>query len=258
MRISRLYFQEPLSEGTTITLGREKTHYIKNVLRLRPGTRLSVFDGSGAEYPAELIEISRNECSLSIGAATFPATESPIKIELIQGLARPEHMDIAIRKTAELGVTAIRPLLASRSQGTTDQAKLAKRWDHWKNIAISASEQCGRTKVAYIHAACDLTALLEDIGEKPESKECRLLLNASAASFNWSPAPLTGGIIRVAVGPEGGFTNDETTRLEACGFTDLGLGPRVLRTETASIAALTLIQHYWGDANSTGRTTKTE
>lgn len=240
--IPRLYLESdtPLATGQTRPLEREPGHYLTRVLRLRPGGELRLFDGRGGEWQATLIR-TEPHCLLNIGAHLPCSRESPVAITLVQGLIKPNAMELVIQKSVELGVNRILPLLARRS---VDRPR--ERPDRWRRIAIEAAEQCGRDRVAEILPPTPWEALPNLLAEGPRIlfwEEARH--DSLTALLPASPPPTH---LTLLVGPEGGFHPEEAAFAQArlgCGLA--GLGPRVLRAETAALAALTAAQLLWGD-----------
>jgi 16S rRNA (uracil1498-N3)-methyltransferase len=225
MRTPRLYFPQALVNGETIQIGGQAAHHIKHVLRLRPGSGISVFDGQGNEYNAVLIDIGRKEVTAIIGKRTAGIAESPLQITLAQGVARNERMDIILQKAVELGVTTIQPLWMQRCQTHLKAARLEKRIQHWLGVIISACEQCGRNTLPRLAAPDSLQHWIKSLRSLTPSREN----------------------ICILVGPEGGLSPDEQLLAGSAGFLDIRLGPRILRTETAALTALAGMQTLWGD-----------
>jgi 16S rRNA (uracil1498-N3)-methyltransferase len=230
MRTPRLYLPQALARGETIQIGGQSAHHIKHVLRLRPGTGISVFDGQGNEYNAVLVTIDRAEVSAIIGEHAATIAEPALQITLAQGIARNDRMDIILQKAVELGVTSIQPLWMQRCQTHLKAARLEKRIQHWLGIIISACEQCGRSTLPHLAAPDSYQRWINSL---PEGS-CRLL------------APPRENIC-VLIGPEGGLNPDEQLLAGAAGFLGVRLGPRILRTETAALTALAGMQTLWGD-----------
>ncbi len=241
MRISRFYLAQTLSPGATIQLSDESAHYLRTVLRLKKGAELVVFNGDGGEYPASVAEVHKEAVRLALGAFNPHETESPLRISLGLGISRGERMDLAIQKAVELGVSAITPLLAERCVVQLDEgARKAQRLRHWRKIVQSACEQCGRNRVPEVFEPLQLDAWTE------RQSGLRLFLDPyGTLSLRELPPP--GGPICLLSGPEGGFSGNERKAAITAGFMAIRLGPRVLRTETAALAALTAIQTLWGD-----------
>ena len=241
MRIPRVHVESELMASAVIALAQAQSHYLKNVLRLPAGARLILFNGTEAfDYLAELI-VEGKKLSARITAVTPVQTESPLNCEIIQGLGRSDHMDWMIQKTTELGVTRIRLFNAERTQSPLKTAKLEKKLQHWRSVAISACEQSGRALLPEIlfysnldqaisASAVDRVLLLDFEGEPLPS-----LLNQPQQS------------IGILLGPEGGLNQAEIEQTQRAGCKRASLGPRVLRTETAAASALAIVQALAGD-----------
>ncbi len=240
MRISRLYVDASLSEGATLRLDEDSGHYLRSVLRLKKGFQLTVFNGDGQEYEARVEIASREGVWLAIGARRFRETESPLFTHLGLGISRGERMDFALQKAVELGVSRITPLLTEHCVVRLDEGKKGHRLQHWQRIIRSACEQSGRNRLPIL----DEPLKLEDWLEQPTGS--RLLLDPQGTA---SLASLTPPEDRVTLlsGPEGGFADRERDWARQAGFIPVRLGPRILRTETAVLAALAAAQTLWGD-----------
>ncbi len=241
MRISRFFLPQSLSSGATIQLADKSAHYLRTVLRLKKGADLVVFNGEGGEYPATLVEVHKEVVRLALGTLNPHETESPIHIALGLGISRSERMDLAIQKAVELGVSAITPLSTERCVvQLDDDARKIQRLHHWRKIVQSACEQCGRNRVPEVFEPLKLDEwAVRQIG-------LRLFLDPGGTKA-LRELPRPDGPICLLSGPEGGFTGNERKTAAAAGFMAIRLGPRVLRTETAALAALTAIQTLWGD-----------
>jgi len=243
MRVPRLHVDEPVTAGAELRLPEGAARHLRAVLRLRPGAALVVFDGRGASYQAQLLAAARGEVRVRVGEPLAEDVEAPLAVTLALGISRGERMDLAIQKAVELGVAAIQPLLTERSVVRLDGARAARRRAHWQGVAVSACEQCGRNRVPPLAPI----APLGDWLAAPAGPGLRLMpdprartgLDALPGAGN---APLT-----LLVGPEGGLAPAERGLAAERGFTAVRLGPRVLRTETAVIAALAAVMTLWGD-----------
>jgi len=241
MRISRFFLPQPLIPGATIQLADESAHYLRTVLRLKKGADLIVFNGEGGEYPAKLLEAHKEAVKLALGALNPHETESPLPIALGLGISRGERMDLAIQKAVELGASAITPLFTERCVvQLDDDARKFQRLRHWRKIAQSACEQCGRNRVPDIFKPLKLDEWAV------EQNGLRLFLDPGGTK-SLKELPRPHGPICLLSGPEGGFTGNERKTATEAGFMAIRIGPRVLRTETAALAALTAIQTLWGD-----------
>jgi len=245
----RVFVSDPLSPSDEYRLPDEQGHYLSRVLRLKPGDQVLLFDGSGYEYPAIVTEASGKKVFLQIGSAVGRDTDSPLKVRLIQGVSRGERMDFVVQKATELGVDRISPVLTEFSVVKLSAERAKRRLRHWQKIAQSACEQCGRNRIPVIDPPRSMPDFLRDSA----AADCRLLLLPSASRPLHEIDPPAADI-DLLIGPEGGFSAMEHEMLTHAGFEAVLLGPRVLRTETAALAALTLLQANWGDlGNSSGK-----
>lgn len=243
MRVARLHIAQPLTGSGQVSLGEQASHHIMRVLRLRPGAALIVFDGSGHQYDATLLRATRRGAAIEIGALLGAATESPLHVTLVQGVSRGERMDLVMQKATELGVAAIIPVLSERSVVKLSGPRAARRTEHWQRVLISACEQSGRVRVPALAAPVDF----DDWLATPEPVSTRLVLQpGSTGNIATLDRPADGRVL-VAIGPEGGFSPREKELLGKRGFIPVAMGPRILRTETAALAALALVQAAWGD-----------
>ncbi|MBA1273660.1 16S rRNA (uracil(1498)-N(3))-methyltransferase [Stutzerimonas azotifigens] len=238
MRLSRFFIDAPLTLGQH-ELPEAQAHYIGRVLRLSAGHAVQLFDGSGIEYVGQLTEVGKKRVSVELTESQPGLLESPLRVHLGQGLSRGERMDWAIQKATELGVSEITPLLSERCEVRLNDDRADKRLQHWRQIAISACEQCGRSVLPQIQAPVSL----EDWLQRTEA-DLKLLLHPVAEPLGSHARPST---LALLIGPEGGITDGEIERARACGFQPARLGPRVLRTETAPVVALSVAQQLWGD-----------
>jgi 16S rRNA (uracil1498-N3)-methyltransferase len=243
MSTLRLFSPVQVRANASLSLGGEQARYVGRVLRLRPGDALTVFDGNGGEFSATVGFVSKQELNLSIGEHVSRDTESWLRIRLVQGISRGERMDIVIQKATELGVHRISPVLTDFSVVKLSSDRAAKRRVHWQRIAQSACEQCKRNIVPEIDAP---RSLIDWFSDDAGSDEPKLILRADA--IDTMPAiEVPGRDLTILVGPEGGFSEAEHERAAAVGMRAVRLGPRVLRTETAALAALSIAQANWGD-----------
>lgn len=240
MRIPRVYEPQPLIEGAELLLNDSAVQHLGRALRMRPGESIRLFDGQGHEHQAELVELSKRAIRVRVGTPLDTTSESPLQLELGQVMSRGERMDFVVQKATELGVSRIVPLFSERCEVKLNSERQLKRQQHWQQIAISACEQCGRSRVPEISAPQPLQQWLQQC-----QSELKLVLHPDAPlALSQRPAPGSAGLL---IGPEGGLSDDEINQARQAGFESLRLGPRVLRTETAPLAALTLLQYLWGD-----------
>ena len=267
MRNPRLYVDVPLATGETVTLPEAAGHYLRKVLRLGSGDALTVFDGRGGEYEATVTRASRAMVEVAVGAHRAVERESPLSVELGQGICKGDRMDLVVQKATELGVRTIHPLLCGRTVVQLDPARAERRVAHWRAIAVHAARQSGRTRVPHVAAVEELGTWLShpadsSAGATPGGGGCeepgtwrsrpedglKIVLSPHAgASLSDLAPPAPGKTVRLLVGPEGGLSPREVEHACAAGFTGLRLGPRVLRTETAALVALSVLQARWGD-----------
>ncbi len=238
MRLSRFFVDTPLSLGQH-ELPEAQAHYIARVLRLTSGAALQLFDGSGQEYRGELAEVGKKRVSVTLSEQLPGMAESPLHIHLGQGLSRGERMDWAIQKATELGVSEITPLFSERCEVRLNDERADKRLAHWRQVAISACEQCGRSVLPTIHPPLPMADWAKSC-----AAELKLILHPVAVPLTEHARPAS---LAFLIGPEGGFSEEEVQQAMASGFTAARLGPRVLRTETAPVVALSVAQQLWGD-----------
>jgi len=241
MRIPRIHTDHGLAEGETIALGDAQSHYLKNVLRLKPGAALRLFDGRAAVDHAARLDFDGKTALAAVEGPVPAAAESPLSSQVMQALAKPEHVDWMLQKTTELGVHRVLLFNAARTQTPLKGSRLERKLAHWRGVAISACEQCGRARLPLIEFQPDLRAALA-----ATIPGHRILLDAGGAPL---PSLLRAPASSVAIllGPEGGLAADEIQLAREAGFASASLGPRVLRTETAAVAALAIAQATIGD-----------
>jgi 16S rRNA (uracil1498-N3)-methyltransferase len=243
MASTRLFVNDPLVSATELQLGRDQAHYLGRVLRLRNGDRLTVFNGDNGEFDAHVTSIAKNSATIVVDAALETATESALKVHLVQGISRGERMDFVVQKATELGVKRITPVFTEYGVVKLNDARAAKRNDHWQSVAIGACEQSGRIRPPLIDAPVDLNAWF---GAGTKEADLDLILKPGAATpLSSIAAPVTK--VCLLIGPEGGFSDTEYEDAEIAGFAAVSLGPRVLRTETAALTAIAVVQSLWGD-----------
>ncbi|MFT6916040.1 MAG: 16S rRNA (uracil1498-N3)-methyltransferase [Motiliproteus sp.] len=240
MRLTRVYEPQPLIEGAEISLSDSAVQHLGRALRMRPGESVLLFDGAGHEHRAELLELSKRSISVRVGPASQRSQESSLAIELGQVMSRGERMDYAVQKATELGVTRIQPLFSERCEVKLSSERQDKRLQHWQQVAISACEQCGRSQVPEILPPLSLSLWLART-----DGELKLVLHPDAAKPLSQRQPPAS--VDLLIGPEGGLSDQEIAQARDAGFESLQLGPRVLRTETAPVAALSVLQYLWGD-----------
>jgi 16S rRNA (uracil1498-N3)-methyltransferase len=240
---TRLFVSGQLINGSEVLIEGDRARYLGRVLRLRVGDEITVFNGEGPEWSATIGTMTKTTATLGINDSHEAGTESPLKIHLVQGISRGERMDFVVQKATELGVKRITPVLTEYGVVKLDQARREKRRDHWASVAANACEQSGRTRLPLI----DPPMSLKDwFGYKPDDVDAELVL-APAASSSLAQIETPSTKVCLLIGPEGGFSESEYEDAAITGFTAVSLGPRILRTETAAIAALSVLQSLWGD-----------
>jgi len=238
MRSHRFYTAIDLTIDASIELPPEAAHHCIQVLRYKVGDPLTLFNGDGFDYSATISEINKKQCTVKIAQKNDPKNESPLKIHLLQGIARGDKMDFIIQKAIELGVTEITPVFTQRSNVKLDEKKLEKKQLHWNKTIISACEQSGRAVIPKLNAAISLDEI--------KKSECvSIYLEPQATKF-FSSLELADQI-SVVIGPEGGFSHDDLSQLNRVGFKGVKIGPRILRTETAGLSAISILQSHFGD-----------
>lgn len=243
MRLTRVHVDLPLAEGREIDLPEGPAGHLGRVLRLGVGDACVLFNGDGHDYDARVVAAGKRDMRVAIDAARPVANESPLSITLLQGIARGEKMDLILQKATELGVSAIRPLHSQRSEVKLDEARGAKRLAHWQSVVTSACEQSGRAVVPLVSAPEPLQAVIHGL---PEGGT-RLILDPMATETFATLSRAEGSPVVLAVGPEGGWSPQDREQLLAGGFYGVRLGPRILRTETAGLAAMAALQSRFGD-----------
>lgn len=243
MRTIRIHVDQPLAVGTTVALPAQAAEHVARVLRMGVGDPLVLFNGDGHDYAAIITEAGKRQVVVNVAAAEAVHRESPLQLVLAQGVARGEKMDLIVQKATELGVSAIVPLATERSEVKLDGDRAAKRLAHWQAVVASACEQSGRAVVPAIAAPQPLAAWLASLGSQ-DALRLALLPEGTLRSNALRPTP-AGALL--VVGPEGGLGDRDIAALTAHGFAGLQLGPRILRTETAGLAAIAALQALHGD-----------
>jgi 16S rRNA (uracil1498-N3)-methyltransferase len=250
VRLTRVYVEGELTAGSVVELPPDTASHIAKVLRARSGDELILFNGDGREFDGAITAVRGSRVSASVGNSRPVDRESPLAITLLQCVPRGDRMDFVVQKAAELGVARIVPALSQRSVVRLDKGQTESKAVHWRAVAVSACEQCGRNRLPIIEAA---QPLLGYLGRPAACAGPRLVFEPQSAlhrrAVAENPAAADGGIIEaeIAIGPEGGFAPDELEAFRIAGFSRAGLGPRVLRTETAAIAAIVWLQVRFGD-----------
>jgi 16S rRNA (uracil1498-N3)-methyltransferase len=246
VRLTRIHVPGSLAAGTQVDLPAQAGAHLTRVLRLEAGAPLTLFDGAGGEFTATLL-INGKQVAARVTRHDAIERESPLRMTLLQGVARGERMDLVVQKATELGVSRIVPVLAERSVVKVDARQSERKREHWQAIAISACEQCGRNRVPEIGAPI---ALADSLAALPaDSLRFLLAADASEALTDVAARGARRPIV-LLIGPEGGLADNEREFARANGFVACRLGPRVMRTETAGLAALAVLQAIAGDFSS--------
>jgi 16S rRNA (uracil1498-N3)-methyltransferase len=255
MRLTRVFVDGDLKPGSVVELARDTASHLAKVLRARSGDEIVLFNGDGREYMGAIEAVRGSRISAAIGAARPVDRESTFQITLVQCVPRGDRMDFIVQKATELGVERIVPVLSQRSVVRLDEAQAISKQAHWQAVAVSACEQCGRNRLPRMEAPRPLLSYLGGLASAaPPAGILRLILEPDRSQppqdgertlSSGTPAPAAGA--EIAIGPEGGFAPEELEAFELCTFARVGLGPRVLRTETAAIAAIVVLQARYGD-----------
>lgn len=249
MRLSRFFINESLSPGQDLALPAYLVNYIVNVLRLKTGMELIFFNGKevqgkSGEYTAILTQVSKRHCHVLIKQFVEKDLESPISTHLFQGISRSERMDYTIQKAVELGINHITPVFTQRSNlKKLTEKQLEKKMSHWQAVANSACEQSGRTRLITVNMPVTLNQMAD------LNSELNLLLSPTAPTAIMELKATAAHSINIFIGPEGGLSKDEIDYAKNNGYHEINLGKRILRTETAGLVILTLVQFLWGDLN---------
>lgn len=240
MRTPRFYEPQAFTEGQTFNLSDGATQHVSRALRMRPGDQLILFNGDGCEYYAELTEVAKRSARAQITKIATPTRQSPLKVTIGQSVSRGERMDYAIQKATELGMQQMVPLFTERCEVRLNAERQDKRRQHWQQVAVSACEQSLRCDVPEITAPQSLNEWINSV-----EADLKLVLH------HHTEQPLGDfdkpESIALLIGPEGGLSETEVEQALAQGFKPVAFGPRVFRTETAPVAALSVLQYIWGD-----------
>lgn len=249
MRLTRVHVDAPLASCAVIALPEEAAGHLIRVLRLAQGDAIRLFNGQGGEYDARIATIGRKDVSVEVGSHHAIERESPLHITLLQGIARGEKMDLILQKATELGIKAVTPVTTLRSSVRLDENSTARKHEHWQGVLTSACEQSGRNRLPVLGKATSLAT-----AAAAQQAHLKLLLEpeADAASLKTLLAAafhtaMQNPALCLLVGPEGGLDPQEVELAKQAGFVSCQLGPRVLRTETAALAALAALQALAGD-----------
>lgn len=243
----RFFIDQPKIEvpASAVVTGSDVRH-IKNVLRLKPGDEVRLFDGKGLEYDARIVSLGSDRVELLATRSFCSETESPVQIAVAQGFLKDKKMDELIRQLTELGITAWVPFFAERSVPKPDKQRLDSRMERWKNIAKESLKQCRRGRIPEISAPVSFEAVL-NMGK---AFDFRIMFWENEQTNFAFPREQRSGhyeTVFAMLGPEGGFAPDEVERAMSCGWVSAALGPRILKAETATISAVTLLQYFFGD-----------
>lgn len=242
----RFYYPDNLGSGSEVPLPPEASHHAARVLRLAVGEPVVLFNGRGGEYQGRITRSNRGEIWVKTGAFFDDARESPLEVTLGQGLSSGERMDLTLQKAVELGVSAIRPLATERSVVKLSGDRAVRRAEHWQNLVVAACAQCGRNLIPEVSDLQRFDQWLAQLTRDVAADELRLMMSPQA-ELSLRALPTPPKKIVLLAGPEGGLSPQEAALALNYGFTPVRLGPRVLRTETAALAALAAMQALWGD-----------
>lgn len=240
MRIPRIFTPQPLTSGQMIELEETSSHHLNKVLRMQPGRELILFNGEGGEFAASIVNINKKFVSVMPGDFDVSNRQSPLRLELAIAVSRGERMDWVLQKATELGVTSVTPLFTERTEVKLTGERLDKKLNHWHQILISACEQCQRNILPTLNSPETLENWLPQVDANAKF----VLHHRDSRGF---PSEKTFASVALLIGPEGGLSEAEIALAVANEFLPLTLGPRVLRTETAPVAAISLVQYLWGD-----------
>lgn len=243
MRLTRVHVDLPLAPGMEVSLPEAPAAHLARVLRLGVGDACVLFNGDGRDYAARVVANGKRELRVAITGAMAVESESPLRIILLQGIARGEKMDLILQKATELGVAGILPLSSQRSEVKLDESRAAKRLAHWRNVVVAACEQSGRAMVPSVAAPGSLAQVLAGL----PAGGLRLTLDPAGSLAISGLEALDASPLLLAVGPEGGWSPADRDQLREAGFQGLRMGPRILRTETAGLAAIAALQAGFGD-----------
>jgi 16S rRNA (uracil1498-N3)-methyltransferase len=238
---ARFYLDAPLRAGGVCTLSEDAAHHAIHVLRLREGDEVTLFNGRGGEFAARIASIQRLRIAIDLLQHRPIEREPPLRVTLVQGVSAGEKMDSTVRKAVELGVAEVQPVLAARSVARPKGERAENRRAHWQKVAIAACEQCGRNRIPEVHP-------LIAVSEYRAAGAGMKILLSPQAQLRFSKAIQDSTAFILAAGPEAGFTAEEEAALAGGGFVPASLGPRVLRTETAAVAALAALSALRGDS----------
>ncbi len=238
--VPRIYWPEELVAGQNLTIDGDRAHHLLRVLKRGKGDEVLLFTSPDREYPARIMATGKQQLQLHIDELRQVRRESPLRSVLVQAIARGDRMDYSVQKAVELGVWAIQPVLSQYGGVQLDARRLTRKQTHWQAIAMAAAEQSGRTQVPPVR---DCLRLQDWLGQTPRHG----FVLAPGANGDWPSAPAPEQEVCILVGPEGGLSETELQLARQGGLMPLSLGPRILRTETAGVVALSALQLRWGD-----------
>lgn len=242
----RFYTNTPMTLGASVQLSANAAAHATRALRLEVGDNATLFNGDGFDYECTLTSVSKNAVHASISSACQLHNESPLNITLLQAISSGDRMDFTIQKAVELGVSSIQPVTSQRSLVKLSAERAEKRSEHWQNIVISACEQSGRSIVPKVNATLSYSHLFAHLAQTTSAGACKIILAPDAKQRLATMAKPSGNIY-LLVGAEGGLSDEEIALAVSHGFQTALLGARVLRTETAALAAIAAMQTLWGD-----------
>ena len=243
--MNRFYHSKQINIDETIVMDEFAAHHALKVMRLKNNDQLILFNGDGSDYTGHVTSISKRQVQVLVKSKKNIESESNIRVILLQALTSNEKMDLIIQKTTELGISEIQPIVCERSIVKIKKEKIKKKLSHWRQVAIAACEQCGRAKIPKIHEPENIIKYLERIIES--DKDTKIILSPEASKSLDNIAPNIKQDIKVLIGPEGDFTKQELDLSIQNGFSPIKIGPRILRTETAPISILSILQYKYGD-----------
>jgi len=242
MRVPKIYTETLLSENVELTLNEKEAQHIVKVLRMKAGENLRLFDGSGSFYPATIVQTNKKSVVIQTTHAEAGLSESKLHTHLGQVMSRGDRMDYVIQKSTELGINEITPLTSERCELKLNAERAEKRLKHWQQVAISAAEQCGRACIPVIHPVANIN----DWVQQNKDKGLSLVLHHRDTQ-KLSDIQTTPTHVNLLIGPEGGLSQTEIEFATQSSYISSTFGPRVMRTETAPVACLSILQWLWGD-----------
>lgn len=242
MREIRIYQPGDYQTGQEITLSEEAGQHVGVVLRMQSGEALTLFSGDNREFKAEITSVHKKRVTVALNSVHAVNRESPLRLHLAQGISKGDKMEWVVQKAVELGVASIQPILTERCSVKRDESRLEKKQAQWQAIAVAACEQCGRNQIPPVHPPASLHDVLEKKNGFPA-----FILQPGALHRHQVYKDLKVDEAMLLIGPEGGLSPSESMQAQQAGFLPLSLGPRILRTETAAITAISVLQAVFGD-----------